>query len=160
MGAGFPRRPSRATFGPTLVNQAKVRDPTKEIGSATFNLSWWQLAACSLQVPLAWVLVESDGTRLSSGEVWNPNGSGALRPTVARTGLGVYTVTYAAQYDDESGTPQSLAMLGGHVTVQAGAGATDISGVVEMTSVVVATIRLTTKTADAAADGRFMLDLR
>jgi hypothetical protein len=111
--SGFPTRPSRTAFGPTKLNTtAGLLHPAYHTGSTETNLSYWQLAGCGVVTHRAWALLAWNGAVLSlsaSAEAWDANGSAV--PTVARTGAGVYTVTYAATYNDETGTAASTALL-------------------------------------------------
>lgn len=119
--AGFPTRISRTALGPTKQNAAiGVIHPAKYIGAVETELAYWQVSGLSVAAPRAWALVTWDGATAVSltaaGEAWDPNGASA--PTVARTSAGVYTVTYAATYNDETGTAVSTNLLAASVTAR------------------------------------------
>lgn len=102
--AGFPTRPSRAAFGPTFRNAtAGVTNPETHAGAALLGLLAWQAAGNSVAGNLTWALLAWDGAALTlsaSAEAWDS--TSAVLPTVARTSAGLYTVTYAASYADET----------------------------------------------------------
>lgn len=118
---GFPTRTTRAAFGPTKRNlSAGLMSPEYYQGASEIELSHWQVSGMSLAVCRAWALVTWDGATsmslTSSGEAWDPRAEAV--PTVARTSAGVYTVTYAASYNDETGTAVSTALLAASATPQ------------------------------------------
>lgn len=104
--AGFPTRTSRTAYGPAFRNAGNgVTNPETHAGAFLIGLLAWQTAGLSCAGSLAWALIAWDGAALTltaASEAWDAN-SAAL-PTVARSGAGVYTVTYAATYNDETGT--------------------------------------------------------
>jgi hypothetical protein len=113
--AGFPTRTTRAAFGPTKQNLTTgLINPTYYAGATELNLDYWQTAGMSLAICRCWALVTWDGATAVSvtaaGEAWDPTAASA--PTVARSLAGVYTVTYAATYVDETNTAVSTALLG------------------------------------------------
>jgi len=157
--AGFPVRPSRDAFGPKLEDGPKVTNPKKQIGEKTFNLAWWQLAAVSQLIPLAWANFDSAGAGItSSAEGWNPNQDPSLRPTVLRTGPGVYVVTYQATYLDEEGVARPLSIVSARATPQ---GTTpNLVCVVSIASGRICTVRVTTANTGAATDAACELVVR
>lgn len=113
--SGFPLRISRDTFGPTLVDAWPVENPETHIPAVAFNLVFHQLAGMNAAHPVRYVLVaEYDGisamTTLYQAEAWNPNNDQA-HPVLARSGTGVYTVTFAASYLDELGAAVGTQLL-------------------------------------------------
>jgi len=164
---GFPLTPSRDTFGPTLEEWGKVRNPKREIGQATWNLTFWQLAAISQLIPIARVeLAAADGARVASAEGWNPNGSVGLKPACARTGTGVYTVTYAATYADEptannpNGVQRPFVPRTGRVTVRGvdGGVTSDRVGIATVVGQVI-TVRTTIASSGNLVDAPFLLEV-
>lgn len=130
--SGFPLHPSRDDFGEDL-DPIPALNPKRDIGGQTFNLTWWQVAGAGLMVPRAWVLVSGSGVRVAAAESWNPNQDGTLHPVVARVSAGLYTVTFAASADDETGTPRLIGLQACLVAVQSHAlpapvGGGDVAG--------------------------------
>jgi len=118
---GFPTRTTRAAFGPTKINATTgLVDPSRYQGANEVNLDYWQTAGMSLAVCRAWALVTWDGATAvsltASGEAWDPKAQ--YVPTVARASAGVYTVTYAATYLDETDAAVSTAILAASATPQ------------------------------------------
>lgn len=113
---GFPTRITRATLGPELLNRHRVVDPRKEIGADVFNLAWWTLGAAGLMLPMARFVCTQSGTAIpvvaSHAEAFRPN-SGGSGPTMGRSGAGVYSFDWAAQYPDETGTNRPVVFEGG-----------------------------------------------
>ena len=145
---GFPTRVSRNAIGPTFAERYGVSDPTKEVGKDFFNLASWQLAGAGLMVPLVWALMHWDGAAMvldGSAEAWDPNG--AYLPTLARTSAGIYVVTYAATYPDETGTPRAPGLTWCQVISQ---GATIAPGQGTITSARIITTAIG-KLSDASA---------
>jgi hypothetical protein len=161
MGAGFPTRPSRRVFGPTMKNAGDVINAETDVGAELFNLSWWQVAGLGVAGALAFVHVSSAGALVSTGQAWNPNGDVSLNPAVARTGAGVYTVTFETLYDDESGVEQPLTLTCATVSVRSSTA--NIVGVWDVALVAgtwVFTVKTTTANTGAAVDAAFTLEVR
>ena len=115
--AGWPIRPSRASFGPTYENERAVKDPKKDIGAPIFNLDFWQLAGMGLVVPRAAIVFTVDAVPAVSavpyqGLAWDPDSDIPVL-AVARTGVGVYDIPFVASYPDENGQAQALALIAG-----------------------------------------------
>lgn len=120
--AGFPTRTSRTAFGPTKLNASTgVVHPAYHQAAGETNLAYWQLSGLTVGGCRAWALVTWDGATsvslTAAGEAWDPNSASA--PTVARSATGVYTVTYAATYPDETDSAVSTALLGAIVSPMA-----------------------------------------
>lgn len=111
--SGFPRLPTRSSFGPTMENVRAVQNPKKELGADPINLALWQVAGAGRTVPSA--VLHFDPTAASgAGEVtaqfltFDPDGQlGDISHAVNATGE--YTFTFASTYDDETGTAVSFA---------------------------------------------------
>lgn len=119
--AGSPTRISRAALGPTKRNATTgLVHPAMYQGATEIELAYWTISGGSVAGNRAWALVTWDGATsvslTAAGESWDPNSASA--PTVARSGAGVYTVTYAATYNDETGTAVSTNLLAAHVSPQ------------------------------------------
>jgi len=117
--AGFPTRTTRAAFGPTKLNLSSgLISPEYYQGATELNLAYWQLAGLALAGSRAWVLVTWDGATsvsvTAAGEAWDVTAASA--PTVARSAAGVYTVTYAATYVDETDTAVAVSLYGANIT--------------------------------------------
>lgn len=95
-----PDIPDLDTFGGTFANADAVVDPETELAAEYFNRLNANVVGVSHTAIRAWVRVTA-GVAPSVADhdaVWG-NGAG-LVPTVARTGTGVYTVTWLTAYDD------------------------------------------------------------
>ena len=118
--AGFPNRPIRDNFGPTLEDTFPVTNPKKEIGAGSFNLGWWQLAGTGLVVPRAVLFVDvvaaTSATTIAQMIAWDPNQELAFL-SWTYVGTGNYDLTFSTQYEDETGTLQTLVLKGGIVSV-------------------------------------------
>lgn len=151
--AGFPTRISRSAFGRRRRNRNAIINPDECVTAETFNLILWQLAGMNATAPIAWVLVEADGTRLGSGEAWNPDSDDRLRPTSSRSSAGVYVVTYAATYADMDDVARPMVLLAGRVGPQGStAGMIGVCGFAGNTI----TVKTTTH-AGVATDSKFHL---
>ena len=104
---GFPTRIARSALGPTRVDRYAPKDATKEVTASQFNLDFWQLAGCNIVVPLAWAEIVVDALDAATlgqhGEAWNPEGAIA-GPILTHPGVGHFTLTYLATYNDEAGS--------------------------------------------------------
>jgi hypothetical protein len=109
MSNGFPNRPSRSSFGPTLENAKPVRDPVRNPDADNFNLAFFQIAGCGLVVPRAWAFIDgAAGALLKNAEAWNANNANPA-PLFAKSATGVYTLTYLSTYPDDAGQTKVLA---------------------------------------------------
>jgi hypothetical protein len=107
---GFPGRPSRDAFGPTMDTSRVPVIPTRDVGGAQFNLEWWQTAGAGLMVPLAWVGIAANGARTAAAEAWNANQNGTLHPTVVHGATGFYLVAFNAYAPNELGNLVALGL--------------------------------------------------
>ncbi len=117
--SGFPLRPDRASFGEVLVNAAPVRDPSRQLDAAIFNLLTWQVAGLGLLAPRALVLFTAQASPplIARAEAWNPRGETGgqlVPPTLTRNGTGDYLVTWPSPVPDENGASQTLAFSYAH----------------------------------------------
>lgn len=112
--SGFPLRLSRDSLGPTLRDNYAADNPETDIPARAFNALFWQVAGMNAVHPVrAAAVVEYAGSVLSTiyqAEAWNPNNDVA-HPVIARTGTGVYTVTFASTYLDETGASVPTTLL-------------------------------------------------
>jgi len=112
---GFPNRPDLATFGPRAVDTRPIRDPSREMTAAQWNLLRFQAAGLGLVSPRAVFEIEGvdDGTIRWHAEAWDVEGGGDLGPAeITRNGAGDYTVAFPATALDESGAEAALAFVG------------------------------------------------
>lgn len=129
------------TFGGAFVDADAVVDPETEVAASYFNRLVAQAAMASHTLPRAWVRVTagSSPTVADHDAVWG--NSDSVKPTVARSGAGVYTVTWASSYNDLQDTPESHT-----VSIRAASANGSHSGALrhvqhELTSAVVVTVR-------------------
>ena len=89
------------TFGGTFADLNPVIDPVTDMAAAYQNNLTANVVALAHTAPRAWARCTVSGgviTLADHDAVWG-NGAG-VAPTVARTIAGVYTVTWAASYED------------------------------------------------------------
>ncbi len=113
--AGFPTRPSRASFGPDPINSRPVRDPAMEFDGEKYGrLMLHQLSGLGVVSAMAWAvldLLNPTPAILSRAEAWNPNAlvnASYPAPVVSRSAAGLYFFEYAASYPDHSGIARTL----------------------------------------------------
>lgn len=98
-----------STFGGNeYADEDAVVDPETEVSATYFNRITSQLAASSYTAIRAWCRVTVSGTTptvAAHGAVWGD--TPAVAPVAARTGAGVYTLTWPASVDDLQATPES-----------------------------------------------------
>jgi hypothetical protein len=117
--SGFPRRPSRKTFGPTFKNERPVRNPETQASAELVNLLAFQVAGGGLMVPRAWVIFDATGGPadppiIAGAQSWNPDGNTTPEyapPVIARTSAGLYTINYNSDYPDENGELVPIGIL-------------------------------------------------
>jgi hypothetical protein len=117
------------TFGGTFVNADAVIDPTTDMDATFQNRLTAQAAMLSHTAPRAWcrcTVTAGVIARADHDAVWGS--TSAVAPTVARSGTGVYTVTWASSYDDLQSTPEA------HTTALRGA---SVTGYLASTAVIV-----------------------
>lgn len=103
--AAFPTRTSVDGIGPKMDNIGGTLNERRTISPRRANVLRWIAAGCSRSTNRAWCFVRyvsaaADGVVIdtgSEGSAWQ-----GAAPTVARTAQGIYTVTYAASYVNES----------------------------------------------------------
>jgi len=158
MGLGFPIRTSRSAFGPKPENTKPVRDPRKHLSADIGALMMWQIAGSGLMVPTARMIFTVTGTTLAllqHTEAFQPDGGTA--PVTVRTGAGVYTFVYLANYPDEQGDDKPLVFSWGGVRCE---GASFRHGQVELNpDARSGTVRIWTDAGAASDCAKFSVDL-
>lgn len=151
---GWPIRCTRNALGVAKENRGAIVNPKHCIPADEYMLLAWQAIGAAGAGPVAWVLVSSAGARLASFEAWNPNGDNTLRPTCSRTSTGLFVVTYAASYPDETGTSTPLVLLAGDPAVQSAT-----KNIIANCSLAgnVVTVQVTTAHTNALTDANFLL---
>ncbi len=109
MGAGFPTRPDRGSFGPEMINTRAVRDPRREIDAALLNLLWHQIAGSGQVVPRVLLHFTAQPSPVIIGrvEAWNPKrltSAPFVDPGITENATGHYFVDYTSPVEDETGT--------------------------------------------------------
>lgn len=115
---GFPNRTARDQLGPTLQDQYPVQNPRTQVGAASFNTTFWQMAGMNLVVPRTALLASWNGSAFDvthQAEAWNPDAAQA-HPVLARGGTGNYTYTFAGSYLDENGVAQPTVLLAARIS--------------------------------------------
>lgn len=136
---GFPNRPVRAEFGPDPVNRRPVRDPEQELDASVGRLIMWQLSGLGLTAPRAWVdinCLDPTPAVLDWAAAWDPRRE-LDAPVVARTGAGVYTVAFEADYPDESGAATAFELFRPRVWVPGAPGEVWAPNVVKLDALTV-----------------------
>jgi hypothetical protein len=115
---GFPNRPDLASFGPDVVNTGIVRDPTRELAAATFNLMRFQVAGLGVVAMRAMLRFSAldPPVQLARAEAWNPKGLTSDPfgdPEITRVGPGEYDVVYPSPVLDQGGASAALSFTHG-----------------------------------------------
>lgn len=129
-----------STFGGEISDYRQVPDPTVERTAAQDNAIAGDVAMMTRTAVRAWAKCEMrSGAQsvLDHDAVWG--GGDSVKPVVARTGAGVYTVTWAATQTDALGDSHSVNLRAGFACPTAAA-ATIVH--VGITSANVATVKL------------------
>ena len=119
---GFPTRISRDAFGPIPEDTKPVVNPKRQLSAGIGNLMMWQIAGSGLMVPTArMIFTVAAGvlTLAQHTEAFQPNAGAA--PNTARTGAGVYTFSFLANYPDEEGIARPLVFNWGEVRCEGSA---------------------------------------
>jgi hypothetical protein len=117
--SGFPNRPSRDDFGPPFVDTRPIRNPATQVGQKLLELIAFQTTGLGLVAARAFVIFDATAGGanppiVANAEAWNTKKSSAapyLPPVIARSALGIYTVTYQATYPDEAGNAKAISIL-------------------------------------------------
>lgn len=108
------------TYGGPFVDAVPVDDPTTTESAGQHNRLTEDVAQATRTQPRAWV---SFKTRTTNGAVTPDEGESmmgtgsAQLPTVARTGTGLYTVTYPPSWTDALGTLETIVFKKAHGAV-------------------------------------------
>lgn len=123
--SGYPKIPTRASFGPTYRDEKPVDDPETELGADVMNLAFWQVAGAGRTLPRAVLLITGATNPVVSYQLlaFDPNGVLAAL-VVARSGLGDYSITFEATYTDEQGNAVAFAPKAAVPVVQGAAAGT------------------------------------
>lgn len=112
---GFPARPNRAAFGPTMINERPVVDPTRDLDAASVNLTAWQtsgLGRCSPKGLVNCTVAGAAVTTVNQAFAWDPNGALALIAWVY-VGVGSYTFHLLTTYPDEVSAAVATGLVSG-----------------------------------------------
>ena len=112
--SGAPARPSRSAFGGTLINSGAVRDPTRQLDAAAWNLMVWQVTGLGLIAPRAMLsfTAAASPVLLSRAEAWNTDRltTGAFAdPAFTVNGTGDFTIAWPTPQVDKDGVSAALA---------------------------------------------------
>lgn len=143
MASGLPDVDSLSTYGGAKSNYASVEDATTDLDATQYNIMAANVAGMTQTAWRAWCAFvgkasspPDDPSSNVHGAVWG-NGL-SVKPTVARTGTGVYTVTWPTTVTDELGTSHTVNLRRACWNIE---GTTPFEVTVTLTSVNVATIR-------------------
>lgn len=131
-----------ADFGGAKVDARPINNPTSQLAASNYSdlaetVAEGTRTADRAIVSFATIAAPGAVTATLNRTVW---GSGALyTPVLARTGAGVYTVTYSATYVNGLGVTETVNLLTAHGQVDG-----TVFGLVQctMTSSVVVTVRI------------------
>lgn len=113
---GLPARTSFRGLGGKRSDVFRVTNPEKQVGAASLNLAFWQVAGMNRVAPLVTLTVAADGSRTSGAEAWNSEDEAGKRVGIAHSLTGVYVITAAATYPDENGVEQAVEFHGAIIT--------------------------------------------
>lgn len=119
--SGFPTYITRDDLGPEYRNLYPPENPETDADAEHLNLLRWQAAGAALVVPRAILIAAWDSGSSAfqvsrEDQVWNSRRD-QTDPTLARTGAGQYTYTFASAYKDQAGEDVSTTLLGARVSV-------------------------------------------
>jgi hypothetical protein len=150
----LPDRDDLATFGGAFSNAHDVVDPTTDMDASYHNKLASDVAMMTRTAIRALARFVTNGTNApndASGLVhmalWGASVS--VKPVVARTGVGVYTVTWPTTVADELSVTHTVSLAAGWIGIE---GATPYLWTVTMTAANVASVRIFNATTGAAAD--------
>lgn len=141
--SGLPDIDSLSSYGGALENYAPVEDASTDEDAAWRNLYAMNVAALTQTAPRAMcrfvgnAVTPTDPTSNVHFAVWGNTLS--VKPTVARTGAGVYTITWPTSVTDELDTSHTISLVTGWANVE---GATLYHAQVTISSSNVATVRV------------------
>lgn len=119
--SGFPTRLTRQILGPTLRDTYPVENPEIGIPASAFNTLFHQVAGLNLvSFARAIVVAEWNGSDFDipyQEEAWNTRGLQS-RPTLARTGTGNYTYTFASTYKNELDVDVTTALVASRASLR------------------------------------------
>lgn len=107
----LPDTDSLNTYGGELADYAPIEDPTTDRSADAANMAFASVAMMTHTIPRAIVQFAGHATtptRTTHDAVWG-NTSG-VAPTIAKTGTGVYTVTWPSSVNDELGEAHTVSV--------------------------------------------------
>lgn len=110
--AGLPTVDSLATYGGAKQDYEPVEDPTTDLSAEGWNLVASNVAGLTQTACRAWVTFLGHGTMPTDpssyihGAVWGD--TLGVKPTMARTGTGVFTATWPTTVTDDLGVVQTV----------------------------------------------------
>ena len=134
----LPDKDDIDSYGGEKSDYAPIEDPTTDTSADEFNALKCSVAMGSRTAVRAWVRFTTHATTpglVAHDAVWG--NSVAVQPTIARSGAGVFTVTWPTTVDDELGESHSLNLQAALVTVN---GSTCYFSTCSITSANVATV--------------------
>lgn len=141
--AGLPGIDSLSSYGGAKTNDAPVEDNSTDESADHRNLYAANVAGMTQTVDRAWCRFVGHGTTPTDpasnvhAAVWG-NGV-SVKPVPARTGAGVYTITWPTSVTDELGVSHTVNLRSAKWNVE---GSTPYTLTVTLTSVNVATVRV------------------
>lgn len=118
----LPEIDDLATFGGELNNYSPVVDPTTDRDAAAMNIALADVAGMTQTCVRAWAAFVGHGATPTDpasnihGAVWG--NTAPVKPTPARTGSGVYTVTWPSSVTDELGESHTVNLRRGWAQVE------------------------------------------
>ena len=103
------------TYGAPFVDENAVSNPTTQESASLHNRLTEDVAQMTRACPRAWVQFKTNTTsNPPAGDVTHVSvwGTGdAQKPTVTRTGTGLYTITYATTYADGLASTETVGFM-------------------------------------------------
>lgn len=152
--AGLPDVDTLANLGGTMTDYAPVEDATTDEAAAYRNLYVSNIAGMTQTACRAWrslvgnAATPTDPASNVHGAVWGD--SAGVKPAIARTGAGVYTITWTATQNDFLNVSHTLALRRAWANVE---GSTNYWVQASVTSANVVTLYVWLASTGLANDG-------
>lgn len=152
--SGYPDRPARVAFGPTMQNKRTPKIPEKDLSAEQVNLDFWQIAGAGRVLPMALILFDgATPSILYQALAFDPKQElGDL--AFVKNGTGDYTFSFNSTYPNQVGNARPFVPRMSMAMVQGGAMGTRALAAVPAAQDVQVQVR---NAADALTDATFVL---
>lgn len=142
-----------ADYGGVYVDARPVKNPTCEVSAAKFNRLCEDVAQLTNPSPKALVIFTTSSggaatyaaAAVTYRSVWGSSDS--VKPAVAKTATGLYTVTFASSYTDGLGESETVGLIDANCSVRS----TTLSPPPIVTALTSTVVSLTVQTTAGAA---------